>query len=126
MFLFACTKASDEQQIKLKFLTFRCDAKIYTLCLSQLSIQIFTVRNSSCGKVMFSQTCVKNSVHEEGGGGLSASGSGGCTPPGQTPPHPQDGHCSRRYASYWNAFLLVVRLLKQRATYLIWLTCFRV
>ena len=26
-------------------------------------------------------------------------------PPGQTP-LPQDGHCSGRYASYWNAFLL--------------------
>ena len=24
---------------------------------------IFTVRNSSCGKVMFSQACVRNSVH---------------------------------------------------------------
>ena len=42
---------------------------------------------------------------------------GGCTPPGrQTPPghtppragHPpsRNGYCSRRYASYWNAFLL--------------------
>ena len=26
----------------------------------------FTVRNSSCGKVMFSQACVKNSVHTRG------------------------------------------------------------
>ena len=51
------------------------------------------------------------------------SGGGGCLwqtadiPPGQTHPlgrhplgrqtHPsQDGHCSRRYASYWNALLL--------------------
>ena len=25
--------------------------------------QVITVRNSSCGKVMFSQACVKNSVH---------------------------------------------------------------
>ena len=56
------------------------------------------------------------------GGGLSASVHAGIhtpwagtpslagTPPGQvhplagTPPH--DGHCSGRYASYWNAFLL--------------------
>ena len=50
--------------------------------------RIFTVRNSSCRKVMFSQACVKNSVHR-----------GGHTPwrdrqtdrqtethPGQTPP----------------------------------------
>ena len=28
---------------------------------------IITVRNSSCGNVMFSQVCVKNSVHREGG-----------------------------------------------------------
>ena len=35
---------------------------------------IFTVRNSSCGKVMFSQACVRNSVH----------GGGRCTLIGQT------------------------------------------
>ena len=31
----------------------------------------------------------------------------------QTPPPPaeRDGHCSRRYASYWNAFLLILVLL---------------
>ena len=51
--------------------------------------------------LMFSQACVKNSVH------------GGCTPlpPGRHPPRladiPPDGHCSGRYASYWNAFLFV-------------------
>ena len=33
--------------------------------------------NRSCGKVMFSQVCVKNSVH-----------GGRCTPPWQTPPPP--------------------------------------
>ena len=54
---------------------------------------IITARNSSCGKVMFSQARVKNSVH------------GGCTPPGRHPP-PRDGHCSGRYTSYWNAFLV--------------------
>ena len=45
----------------------------------------FTIRNSSCGKVMFSQECDKNSAHRGGGvclwvwkwrGGLSATGSG--------------------------------------------------
>ena len=30
----------------------------------------------------------------------------GRQPPGQTPP-PRDGYCSGRYASYWNAFLLI-------------------
>ena len=54
---------------------------------------IFTARNSSCGKVMFSQVSV--------------------CPPGEvyTPwqadlPVPRDGYCSGWYASYWNAFLL--------------------
>ena len=31
-------------------------------------------------------------------------------PPRQTPPLPTDGYCSRRYASYWNAFLYVMLL----------------
>ena len=34
-------------------------------------------------------------------------------PPGQTPQPPSDGHCSRRYASYWNAFLFYQQLLLQ-------------
>ena len=33
---------------------------------------IITIRNSSCGKVMFSQACVKNSVH--GGGAVHPLG----------------------------------------------------
>ena len=32
---------------------------------------LITVRNNSCGKVMFSQACVKNSV---GGGGVCMAG----------------------------------------------------
>ena len=31
-----------------------------------IDMKVITVRNSSCGKVMFSQACVKNSVHKEG------------------------------------------------------------
>ena len=57
------------------------------------TLHIFIVRNSSCGKVMFLQNCVKNSAQ------------GGCTPLGRHPP--PVGHCSGRYASYWNAFLLL-------------------
>ena len=34
---------------------------------SGLFLIFITVRNSSCGKVMFSQACVKNSVHVGGG-----------------------------------------------------------
>ena len=36
---------------------------------------MFTVHNSSCGKVMFSQVCVKNSVHM---GWYMAGGGGSC------------------------------------------------
>ena len=62
------------------------------------SLFVFTVRNSSGGRVMFSQACVKNSVHR---------GKAGRHPPKQTPRADTltDGHCSGRYASYWNAFL---------------------
>ena len=60
---------------------------------------------------MLSQACVKNSVH-----GVwclvvytpppADTHSLGRHPLGRHPP-PQDGHCSGRYASYWNAFLLI-------------------
>ena len=54
---------------------------------------------------MFSQACVKNSVHR--GGGVYPSMLVG-RPPGQTPPLPSaDVYCSGRYASYWNAFLFI-------------------
>ena len=36
---------------------------------------IFTVRNSSCGKVIFSQACVRNSIR--GGGGVHGRGACG-------------------------------------------------
>ena len=39
---------------------------------------LFTVRNSGCGEVMFSQACVKNSVH---GGGHLPPGLGERCPP---------------------------------------------
>ena len=98
--------------------------------------------NSSCGKVMFSQACVKNSVQRgvcmagvcvhawgacvaRGGacmaggcswwgghvwqGGHAWWGWGGVHSRGhawQGDMHGRrDGHCSERYASYWNAFL---------------------
>ena len=35
-------------------------------------LRIFTVRKRSCGKVMFSEACVKNSAH--GGGGMHGRG----------------------------------------------------
>ena len=60
--------------------------------------------NEVWGKVIFSQACVKNSVHMgvPAPGGLLPGGAclGGCLV--ETP---QDGYCCGRYASYWNAFL---------------------
>ena len=68
---------------------------------------LITVCNSSCGKVMFSQVCVKCSFHMGGGDmhgwGLHSGGNawqGVCMV--------GDGHCSRWYTSYWNAFLCCV------------------
>ena len=57
-------------------------------------------RKRSCGKVMFSQACVKNSARHPPGQTL----------PGQTLP-PAVGYCSGRYASYWNAFLFMLIIL---------------
>ena len=71
---------------------------MHLLCADLSTCALIAICNSSCGKVMFSPTCIKNSVHKRGsdclslgpgGGGLSASRSGWwwCTPlPRQTPP----------------------------------------
>ena len=74
---------------------------------------------------MFSQACVKNSVH----GGVYTPSTPRQTPsplqadtPGQIlsplgrhplgrPPPPSDAHCSGRYASYWNAFMFKINSL---------------
>ena len=59
---------------------------------TRLQLKIFTVRNSSCGKVVFSQACVKNSLHGEGAvssplhAGIHTTSPPTCSaPPGQTP-----------------------------------------
>ena len=58
------------------------------------------------------------------GGGCPGPGSGVCVSQyalRQTPPPlPADGYCCGRYASYWNAFLLLFsRTCSSRATYLL-------
>ena len=95
-----------------------------------LYVMVFTVLKLSCGKVMFSQVCVKNPVHT---GEVHTPGQ---TPPPwedtpyqadtplarQTPPWAdtlQDGYCSGWYASYWNAFLLNIFPLNARKTELV-------
>ena len=83
----------------------------------------------SCGKVIFSQACVKNSVHTGGGVSLSACWDTppwadtppgrhppGQTPPGQitprqTPPFLVHAGIDMTTASYWNAFLFHVTLV---------------
>ena len=66
---------------------------------------------------MFSQACVKNSVHMGHALGQAAPlpSARWDTPPGQTPTgqtSPPHGHCSGRYASYWNAFLYQINNLR--------------
>ena len=101
-----------------------------------------TVRKRSCGKVMFLHVygilftggrCTPPWADTPLGRHPQADIPLGRHPPWQTPPlgrhplrqtpplgrhppgrHPSDGHCSGRYASYWNAFLLyILCLLKQ-------------
>ena len=67
-----------QQKKTRKRLVIDTSKRLYTqptmVCVPNCSfIHIFTVRKSSCGKVMFSQACVKNSVR------------GWCTPPWQPP-----------------------------------------
>ena len=80
-------------------------------------VSLITVRNSSCEKVMFSQACVKNSVH--GGRGCLPGVRGGGVPRGvpargvciwgglgRPPKHYGIWSTSGWYASHWNAFFL--------------------
>ena len=65
-----------------------------------------TVRKRSCRKVMFLHLSVSHSVHK--GAGSASVHAGIHTLLGRHPP--ADGHCSGRYASYWNAFLFIYLL----------------
>ena len=75
------------------------------LKVNSLGKNIFTARRSSCGKVKFSQACVKNSVR---GVSHDIRPRQTHTPRADTPsPFGYYGirSTSARYASYWNAFL---------------------
>ena len=75
------------------------------------SINVIIVLNSSCGKVMFLHLSVILFT-----GGCLPLGPGGVHPrsPDRHPlPPPRDGHCSGRYASYWNAFLSEISVFCQ-------------
>ena len=85
---------------------------------------LFTVRKRSCGKVMFLHLSVSHSVHRGclPGACVYPSMHWADTPlgrhslgrhlPGQTPL--PGGHCSRWYASYWNAFLLIEAITRNQ------------
>ena len=79
----------------------------FNLCsyVTKFILIFITVCKRSCGKVKFLHLSVSYSVHR---GGLPQCMLG--YPPWQRHPnHPRaDGHCSGRYASYWNAFLLLI------------------
>ena len=88
--------------------------KVNILCMKQVDTEIchviscyfIAVRKRSCGQVMFSQACVKNSVHRRGSASVHAGiHSPGKAPPGGRPYPPAEGYSSGRYVSYWNAFL---------------------
>ena len=84
------------------------------------SLTIFTARNSSCGKVMFSQAYVKNSVHEGHAWDTPHPRRNACPPPppGTKPPcgYYEMQSMSRRYVSYWNAFFLSECFIKAATT----------
>ena len=81
---------------------------------------IFTVRKRSCGKVMFSEVCVKNSVHREGRCSppwvdtplqgrhplLGRHPPWADTPPRKTPPPGQTPHASRQLLQWTVRILL--------------------
>ena len=74
----------------------RCDYQLEELYWNWLTPnRIVTVCSSSCGKVIFSKVCVKNSVHR----GLYPSMHWGQTPPGRYPSMPWDRHPLCRYPS---------------------------
>ena len=96
------SKASHQK--KLFFLLLKSDVRKSFVCVSHFnsSLVIFTVRNCSCGKVMFSQA----RVYPQGGicpGVLCVYG--GSLSRGCLSGRPRGTVKSGRYASYWNASL---------------------
>ena len=93
-------------------------SRTYYLLFKQIWALV-TVRNSSCGKVMFLQVsvCPQEEVYTpQADIPPSTLGEGGIHPARQTPPFrantPQDGHCSGRNTSNWNAFLLTYFIVR--------------
>ena len=97
IFLCARTKIACLEKVRTKCPYFSCS--VATLHFQADSI--VTVSNSSYGKVMFAYWVL---------GGCLPLGPGWCiTHLGRHIYLPRDGHCSGRYASYWNTFLFSMR-----------------
>ena len=110
-------------KFKLNVKLFGCDTITHNIEFIYVFFLYYRPQRS-WGKVIFSEACVKNSVHRGGGRspgphpggrlrglagvGLQAHNPGGVSQHAlrQTTPPPADGYCCGRYASYWNAFLL--------------------
>ena len=74
------------------------------------NLEYFYRPQRSCGKVMFLHVSVIQCTGEvwqtpPWANPPCQTPSLGKHPPWETPPPPSDGHCSGRYASYWNVFL---------------------
>ena len=79
-----------------------------TFTVNKLTKELFYYRQQrNCGKVVFLRVSVILSR-----GVWQAATPGRQTHRADTPPSSTDGHCSRRYASYWNAFLFLLVICK--------------
>ena len=87
-------------------------------------IMIYYRQQTKFAGVMFLRVSVSRSVHGEGVCSKGGACFGGVPAPGRGVPArgicsrgggggvetPRDGYCCERYASYWNAFLFIIKL----------------
>ena len=97
----ACGYIHGSSQLTDSRTYFSASSRVRQLHLSLRQVYSFSLPSAT----VFSQMCVKNSVHEGGRCTPLGRHPSRHTPPDQTPPSPREGHCSGRYASYWSAFL---------------------
>ena len=88
-----------------------CRTKTFIVAFSCVTcLGFFTARNEVWARLYFHRRLILFTGGMPGPGELS--GPRGCLVwgvPGGDPP-PPDGYCCRRYASYWNAFLLFMKI----------------
>ena len=122
-----------QAMLPVHWLCFQCKQTLSNVTCSSVVVSMFvcfiTIRKRSCGKVMLLHLSVSHSVHGRGVyPSMHWADTSWQTPPcGQTPRRPglpldrhppradtsqaetppAEGYCGGRYASYWNAFLLI-------------------